>query len=184
MTANWIEDANRFNLPAPPQEVLTALWNLDPQLVLIPSRQDRTYLLARRRQYSAGMSDTVLLENKHPDTNMLFVNQLLPIAPLVFKGGVIKWEQKDIDGLIAALRARDTWAITGGPAGDPDRAWQAIEEAEKAEKAREKRTRWQDFHHRGRDAFRSIGARMGWRNKRASDYHGAARTPRVADSTQ
>ena len=177
---NWIADVNRFGLEAPPDFVLESLWSFDPMLVIIPSKKTKAYLLARRRQYSQGLSDVALLENKHPDTNMLFAHKLLPIAPLVFKNGVIKWEQRDIDGLLAHLKARDTWVLTGGATGDPDKAWQHIEYEEKREEAKERQTRWDGFHHRGRDAWRSLMARSGSRNKRASEYHGAARTPRTA----
>ena len=173
---NWIPDTNRWNLEAPPAGFLVELQNFDSELVVIPSRFKRGYLLTRRRGYTAGLGDVAMVDNRHPDTNMMYQHGLLPVASLNFSG---TWTTAT---LFAQLRARDTWAITGGPtstlrdageklerlAGVMDAADQKIEHKRRADLK-------SDFYHRGRDAWRSMMARVGRRNKRASDYHGVAR---------
>jgi hypothetical protein len=183
---NWIADSNRFGLLAPPDWVLEKLANFDARLVVIPSRFSKQYLLAIRRHYTAGLGDVAMLDNKHPDTNMLYAHGLLPIAPLKFTNDIVKWEAQDVDGLLDLLRARDTWRFTGGPDGNnQDAAWQAVEDAEKSAKRKQRAGLKEHFKFQGRDAWRSMMARIGARSKRASDYHGVARSqPTGSGSTQ
>jgi hypothetical protein len=185
--STWIPDVNRFGLEAPPDWFLQRLRDFDHRLVIIPSRKGTglnghergSYILAIRRLHSAGIGDVAMLDNKHPDTNMLHSYGLLPIAPLKFGKDVVVWTEHGCTQLINTLKARDTWALTGGPDGkDPDAAWQAVEQAEADAAARERATFVDNMRHRARDAWRSILARTKRRNKRASDYHGAARAPR------
>lgn len=172
--ANWIPDTNRWNLPTPPPWALRALWEFDPMLVLIPSRkkvkqEEPAYLLCRRRQYSLGFSDVAMLDNKHPDTNMMYQHQVVPIAPLRFRRGKAGWTQQGVIDLITELKARDTWAISGGPDKDPDAVWKAVEYQEKLAEDKKRRELRQNFFYRGRDAWRSLQARIGSRNKTAHD---------------
>ncbi len=182
-TANWIADQNRFNLPKPPQWALVMLREFDPMLVVIPSRHDRAYLLTRRRQFSAGLGDVAMLDNKHPDTNMCYGHHVVPIAPIESKTGAFMWEQTAVKQMLDALKARDTWALSGGPTGDPAKIWEHVEAKEDAEKAQRRRNLWDSMHHRGRDAWRSLKARTGQRSKRAGDYHGVARLPKKTVSS-
>lgn len=174
--SNWIPDRNRWNLPEPPPWVLSKLREFDPYLVIVPSRMERVYHLTRRRQYSVGLGDVAMLDNKHPDTNMFVTYGVVPIAPLAWKQGV-NWTMKNVDGLLDELRRRDMWAISGGPEKDPEgkAVWEAVEDFEAAEKAKRRAGLKDMFYHMGRDAWRSIKARSGQRNRRASDYHGAAK---------
>lgn len=180
---NWIEDRNRFTLEKPPEWVLQKLKDFDAQLVLLPSRKEPYYLLARRRLMSVGLGDVALLDNRHPDTNMCYAHGVVPIAPLQFRNGTTVWTMQSVDLFLDELRRRDTWAYTGGLLGkDPDAAWKAVEDYEADVKARERRNLRDMFHHMARDAWRSIKARSGQRSKRASDAHGAAK-PSVAVPT-
>ena len=169
VNATWIADTNRFGLAKPPQWFLTALANYDDQLVIIPGRKERGYYLARRRQFSAGLGDVAMMDNQHPDTNMFVVHGVLPVAPLVFKNDVIKWTTRGVNDLIAELKRRDNWVVTGGPNGDPAKIYTTLEYEEDREKAKRRADLRSDFHHRGRDAWRSLQARTGSRSKRASD---------------
>ena len=45
---NYIADRNPFNLLPPPEWWLQQLYDYDAQLVVVPSRQDAVYRLARR----------------------------------------------------------------------------------------------------------------------------------------
>lgn len=179
---NWIPDSNRWGLPTPPSWFLQRLFDFDPLLVLVPSRKKvkkerPAYLLCRHRQYSAGLGDVAMMDNKHPDTNMCVALGVVPIAPLRFKQNQTNFTQQGLESLLADLRSRDTWAVTGGPMGNADALVDAIEDAENREKQKQHRNLWDSFYHRGRDAYRSLTARVGRRNKRASDFHGVARTP-------
>lgn len=181
---NWVADTNRFNLEAPPDWFLVELHNFDAALVVIPSRFTRRYLLARKRQYTAGLGDVAMLDNRHPDTNMLYTHNLLPVSHLNFTG---TWATKT---LFEQLRRRDTWAVTGGPtsmlrdAGEKLEALaNAVDDADRAVEAKRKRILREDFYHRGRDAWRSLQARIGTRNKRASDAHGVAPAPKPKPQT-
>jgi hypothetical protein len=177
---NWIPAKNTWNLPEPPTWFLAGLYNFDAQLVLFPSQAAVTkgekphYMLARRRQLTAGMSDLAVLANKHPDTNFMIANGLVPVGPLRFREGVNTFTEAGLTSLLDDLRARDIWAHTGG-LHNPDAAWKAVEDAEEAAKAKERSNMRDMFYHRARDAYRSLKARTGQRNKRASDYHGVAR---------
>lgn len=180
---NWIADTNRWKLPEPPAWFLQRLYDFDAQLVLVPSRicvegETPAYLLCRRRQHSAGLGDVAMLDNKHPDTNMCYAHGVVPIGPLRFNNGATTFTEQGCTDLIKHLRSRDTWMLSGGPQGNPDKVWQEVEAAEARIAAKERADLRDSFYHRARDAWRSLKARTGQRNKRASDYHGVAPTPK------
>lgn len=178
----WIEDLNKFKLERPPDWFLTGLTTYDAMLVLIPSRFKRQYLLCRRRQFTAGLGDVAMMDNKHPDTNMCYGYHVLPIAPLRWeksKTDTGMFTQPNLDSLIETLKERDAWAVRE-QLGSKDEyavadAWMQSEfdREKKADAAL-----FDKFYHMGRDAWRSLTARVGARNKRASDYHGVAAKPR------
>ena len=179
---NYIEDTNRFHLPTPPEWFLKQLFDYDALLVLVPSRikvkgEKPAYLLCRRRQHSAGLGDVAMLDNKHPDTNMCYAHGIVPIAPLRFNNGATGFTQQGCTSLINELKSRDNWAISGGPTGNADAIWQQVEANEAAEERKARMGMRDTFYHMARDAYRSLKARTGQRNKRASDYHGVARQP-------
>jgi hypothetical protein len=180
VAANWIADTNTFKLEQPPEWWMQRLYDFDHQLVLLPSRKKAEYLLARRRQLTAGLGDVAMLDNQDPDTNMCYAHGVIPIAPLRWKDNTAKvWSQATIDALLAELRGRDSWALGAGPGGDPDAAWKAVEYAEALQARKDQQSLREKFYHMGRDAYRSLKARSGQRNKRASDHHGVARTPQT-----
>lgn len=184
---NFIPDMNRWKLPEPPAWFLKRLYDFDSMLVLVPSRikvkgESPAYLLCRRRQHSAGLGDVAMLDNKHPDTNMCYALGVVPIAPLRFNRNVNQFTEKACEDLLAELRRRDQWAISGGHNGDADAVADAVEAAEAAAERKQRATMRDDFYHRARDAYRSMKARIGSRNKRASDYHGVARAPQPQPS--
>jgi hypothetical protein len=129
--------------------------------------------LARRRQFSAGLGGVALLDNDNPDTNLCVVHGLLPIAPLVWREGAQLWTEGSLVGLLDELRSRDLWTQGKGPE-HPDAIIDRIEAEEAAQAVAARKNMREDFKHRARDAWRSLKARTGQRNRRASDYHGAA----------
>src|SRR3990167_8475910 len=175
----WIADTNRFKLERPPDWFLTGLTEHDAQLVIIPSRKRRQYLLCRRRQLTAGLGDVAMVDNKHPDTNMCYGYGVLPIAPLQWaktKTDAGLFTQQNLQSLIETLKVRDVWAHGGGPlTRNPDAVADAVDAADAARETALNRSIWESFYVRHRDAWRSLQARTGQRNQRASDYHGVAR---------
>jgi len=181
--SQWIEDRNRFKLPVPPPWWQNKLREFDHMLVLMPSRFGRHYVLARRRQFSAGLGDVAMLDNKHPDTNMCVTNGCVPVATLNWKAGASTFNEADMNNILDALRRRDTWGLSGGPTSEVgeaglDRLVDAIEEREKEQAKKEQAGLREMFYNLGREAYRALKARTGQRNKRASDYHGVARAPK------
>ena len=164
---SWIADTNRFNLPEPPEWVQRAIYDFDAQLVIIPSRTARQYILARRRLYSANYGQMVMT-SPAPNTQMFYDHGLIDVAPLKWPG---YWSQAWVGRLLSELRARDTWA-----AGGPENFVKIVEDHEASAEIRKRRTMRDDFEHRARDAWRSLQARTGQRNRRASNYHGVARS--------
>lgn len=172
----WIEDENRWGLEMPPNWFLDGLNNYDPYLRLSPSRFENKYLLQRRRQLTGGLGEVAMLGNKHPDTLMCHKHGTLPIAPLKFKPGVQMWTMGSLNSLLEELKARDLWANGQGPE-NPDAVIKRIEADEEAARKKQRADMVDGFKHMARDAYRSLKARIGARNKRASDYHGAAQAP-------
>lgn len=182
MAVNYIKDTNKWRLPEPPEWFLMRLFDFDAQLVLVPSRikvrgEKPAYLLCRRRLHSAGIGDVAMLDNKHPDTNMCYMHGIVPIGPLRFGDGGTTFTDANCEMLLKELRARDTWAVSGGPDGDADAVWQAVEAQEALQEKVAHESLRDKFKHLAKDAYRSLLARTGRRNKRASDYHGVAKLP-------
>ncbi len=185
MVANWLEGENPFGLAAPPDWWLQRLYDFDHMLVMFPSHKSRQYILARRRQHTAGLGDVAMLDNKHPDTNFCYRHAVLPINMPLKPTGLNPWTEASITDVLNALRRRDTWAFTGG-AMTGDKAYAASDAviAQEAATERKERRNLRDmFYHMGRDAWRSMQARIGTRNKRASDYHGVARRQPASGGT-
>jgi len=179
MAVNWNGDINPFHMEQPPEWWLQGLYDFDHQLVIIPSQMKAQYLLTRRRSLTQVSEDVILHENKSLDTTFCVRHRLIPIAPLKWKTGAGRtFTQLNLDSLLSNLRARDSWALTKATATeDPDAAWKAVEAQERAVEKMERSALRDKFYHMGRDAYRSMKARTGQRNKRASDYHGVAATP-------
>lgn len=179
----WIEDTNSYKLEVPPVWFLNGLRDYDAQLVLVPSRKSRKYLLCRRRKDTAGLGDVALVDNKHPDTNMCYAYGLLPIAPLYWQKTQTSaglFTQLNLESLLDTLKRRDAWALGGGPGRKHD--YVVADEVDLFDEEQEKKrdqALWDMFYHMGRDAWRSLKARTGQRNKRASDHHGVAAKPRT-----
>jgi len=107
---NYLTGPNPFGLSKPPKWWLTELRRFDPQLVLIPSQKNRTFLLARRATRSAGelLHDVPGLP-QHPDTVLLHEHQMVRVCELL--PGTI-WDMR----VFQKLAAHDTQRLGGGTA--------------------------------------------------------------------
>lgn len=161
---NFIRDANRFNLEIPPTWWLQGLAEYDDQLVVVPSRTDPVYRLCRRTRNTPGLQ-AIAIVDRHADTAMMYEYKLVPVTSILVRG--LAW---DLVNIIESLRSRDIW-LHGGP--------EAVADALDAQDERERQNRRaairDDIGQRAKDAYRSMLARIGARNKRASDGYGAAR---------
>lgn len=164
---NWIEDINRFGLSRPPIWWLNRLFDFDAELVLIPSRQQALYRLARRKKYSRGIGALAVID-PHADTAMMVQYGLIPVTTMIRYAD--SW---DIDSLLQKLRDRDQWAISGGPSSGKslEERGEKVAQHIEAHEAKQARTLKQeirtDMDYRSRDAWRSYQARTGQRNRHA-----------------
>lgn len=165
---NWLPDVNRYKAPKPPAWFLKALWDQDAMLVILPSRVRKAYVLARRRDKTyinapmmVAAHNDLLRKTRGSDGDLLATHNLLMVD---YINGNIHgtWSP----AIIADLKSRDTWAAGGGYAFADKLDAQDAKDREK--KARDLAD---SMEHRARDAYRSLQARTGQRNKHANDSH-------------
>ena len=141
----------------PPAYWLQRLYDFDNMLVVFPSKHlPHAYVLARRRQLTAGVTDKALVDTlDQPDTKFCLLNGLVPVS-LIFRTGVT-WS---IDNIIADLKSRDIWAHGGGEkVADTLDAADAVQQ--KQLKAENRDRAW----HESGDMWRSWQARTGQRTR-------------------
>jgi len=160
--SNFVQDRNPFNLSAPPAWWLQRLYDYDNQLVVIPSRQDAVYRLARKTWDRPGIQ---LMADIHreKDTAMLAHYGLVPVTTIIGAG---IWGEN----IFHALRARDIWAHGGA-----EKFVKAEEDAEAEAKRKQQAEIRDDLWMRSGDAWRSYQARTGQRSK--VDTRTGRRTP-------
>lgn len=171
LQSNWIPDTNPFRLPQPPSWFLKLLWDQDAGLVMLPSRQGRKYLLARRRERSQTMHRIAINEKVHrrvpqSDGDMLESRHCVlvdTITSITGNAGTGSW-MASAPGILQSLRNRDMWA-----AGGADKYNDKLLADEALVADRERQRLLDDIDHRARDAWRSYQARTGRRNQHANN---------------
>ena len=105
--SNYVVDTNPFRLAGPPQYFLRQLWEFDPSLAVVPSRQGFYYRLAQRRplQLSTQIVNDVLREQA--DTQMLASYGLVPVTTIV---ATVNWSNPVI---FEELKRRAPWRMGG-----------------------------------------------------------------------
>lgn len=80
---NFIPDQNRFKLSGPPEFFLRRLFDFDPDLVIVPSRQSMVYRLALRRKLrlQENVVNDALWQDS--DTQMLASYGLVPVTTIL-----------------------------------------------------------------------------------------------------
>ena len=80
---NYIPDVNRFTLAGPPTWFLRRLWEFDPSLVIVPSRQGFYYRLSQRRKLN--LSEKMVRDAlwQYSDTQMLASYGLVPVTTIL-----------------------------------------------------------------------------------------------------
>ncbi len=80
---NYIPDVNKFKLSGPPDWWLRGLWEFDPSLVVIPSRQGFMYRLAQRRKLNLAAKFVNDMMATESDTKMLASYGLIPVTTIL-----------------------------------------------------------------------------------------------------
>lgn len=173
MTSNWIPDLNPHHLPKPPAWFLKILWDHDAGLVVLPSRQVRRYVLARRRERSKLVANVLerVEQQSGPslcsgsDAEMLKRYKLVKVDGINCVHGnyhAASW-MTSTPGLLSDLRSRDMWA-----AGGFEKYHAQLLADEKQAEDTKRAEMLDSIDHRARDAYRSYQARTGQRNQRAT----------------
>jgi hypothetical protein len=112
---NFLADENPYGLAAPPPWFLRALYERDPDLVVMTSKLQPVYRLARRTRKSLGLVKAAMRDG---DTARMVVHRLIPVTtilPFVQWGpGVLQWlddhdmwKAGGVDGAEQRLIAQD-----------------------------------------------------------------------------
>lgn len=165
------------NMAVPPKYWLQRLYDFDNMLVVFPSvKVPHAYVLARRRQRTAGMTDKALIDTvDQPETKFCLLNGLVPVS-LIFRTGVT-WS---IDNVIADLKSRDIWAHGGG-----EKVADTLDAADAAQEKKVKAENRDRAWHEAGDMWRSYQARTGQRTRPTlgQSRQGTATTNRASGST-
>jgi hypothetical protein len=95
--SNYISDVNKFKLSGPPQWWLQLLWDFDPSLVVVPSRQGFYYRLAQRRKLSIPEKMVQDAMFNHSDTQMLASYGLVPVTTILATAQWSDWMLKELE---------------------------------------------------------------------------------------
>lgn len=149
---NYIPDQNRFALAGPPTWFLRKLWEFDPSLVIVPSRQSCVYRLAQRRKLK--LPEKMVHESlfKESDTRMLASYGLIPVTSII---PTIEWSDPYI---FIELNNRAPHRLGG--------AEKAIEMLEANEAKQELNNKFQQddmLSYLGKDAWRLYNKKIGTR---------------------
>lgn len=150
---NWLADQNRFSLAGPPAWFQKALWEFDPSLVIVPSRQGFFYRLAQRRpiQLSTAIVNDVLKEQA--DTAMLMSYNLIPVTTIL---ATVRWDNPEI---FEELRRRAPWRMGGAE------KYTALVEAQEQKEELSKAAAQNDMlDYTAKDAWRFYNKRIGTRS--------------------
>jgi len=166
---NWIADNSRA--PGPPAWFLKAMWDMDAELVILPSRVRRAYVVARRRMKSATVPMLVKSDNELQRKTRGTDADMLQEHNLIF----IDWITGNLHGnwslnILADLKDRDTWAAGGG-----EKYVDKLEAQEQKVAADRRTAMIDDLGHRAADAWRSLQARTGKRNQHSNAFHKKSR---------
>ena len=104
---NFIEDTNPFRLAGPPSWFQRQLWEFDPSLVIVPSRQGFYYRLAQRRKIQ--LADKLAYEalKEQADTSVLMRHGLVPVTTIL---ATVNWSNP---AFFWELERRAPWRMGG-----------------------------------------------------------------------
>ena len=151
MVDNYFEGHGAV-LPTPPDYFLQRIKDYDHMLVIFASIvRFGSYVIARRREKSAGLTGSSLAAFTNPDTQLCVAMGWIPVCTFAQTG--TSWSP---DMIIAKLKARDIWAHGGA-----DKVADLLEQQEDAEKAATQKQTREDLWNRSGDGWRTYQARTG-----------------------
>ena len=150
---NFIPDVIGFHLAPPPAWRLRELYEFDPSLVIIPSREQPYLIVAQRRPFNAKRIEPTLMR---PDEAMLRAHGLIFVTNLVSVTGGWNWSAPSSD-LRPHLAMRAPHRLGGFEHVD-----RALNNQDEAERMARRRSREQDWIIPGlRSAHRAYVSRTG-----------------------
>jgi hypothetical protein len=150
---NYIPDVNRFKLAGPPKWFLLKLWDFDPSLVVVPSRQDCLYRLAQRRKLN--LPDHIVMDAlfNESDTKMLARYSLVPVTSIL---ATANWSNPY---LFVELANRAPWRLGGA-----EKVNQMLEDQEWQEELDRRRATGEHLEYLGKDAWKLYNKKIGVRS--------------------
>lgn len=152
MVPNYIPDTNRFALSGPPKWWLKQLWEFDPSLVVVPSRQGFYYRLAQRRKLKLSekvVNDVLFNES---DTQMLASYSLVPVTTIL---ATANWSNPY---MFVELANRAPWRMGGA-----DKVNKMLEDQERQDIMSKKVATNEHLDYLSRDAWKLYRKKMGLR---------------------
>ena len=166
---NYIPGSNPFNLAGPPTWFQSQLWEFDPSLVVVASKQGFFYRLAQRRplKLKENLINEILREQA--DTRMMAMHGLVPITTIL---ATVNW---DNPLLFEELRRRAPWRMGGA-----DKFIKMVEDQDW--KAHQKLALQQDEHltHLAKDSWKYYQMQQGLRS---SLFSHNSKSPTTAPGT-
>lgn len=104
---NYIPDTNPFQLAGPPDWFQRQLWEYDPSLVIVPSRQGFFYRLAQKRPLKLKENIVNDILKEEGDTKLLARYGLVPVTTIM---ATVRW---DNPLLFEELNKRAPWRMGG-----------------------------------------------------------------------
>lgn len=151
---NYIEASNPCRLAGPPKWFLRQLWDFDPSLVIIPSKQGFYYRLTQRRpmQLPENVVNDVLREQA--DTQMLASYGLVPITTIL---ATANWSNPLF---FVELQRRAPWRMGGA------KQFESMLDAQERQEQLEKNAK-QDEHltYLSKDAWKYYQMKAGFRSQ-------------------
>ena len=150
---NYIVDLNKFQLAGPPSWFLRSLYEFDPSLVLVPSRQGFFYRLGQRRPLKLKENVVNDILKEQADTQMLASYSLVPVTTVL---ATANWSSPVF---FEELRRRAPWRWGGA-----DKFSKIIDDQERKE-ALDRRAKQDDRNsYLAKDAWRFYNKLIGTRS--------------------
>lgn len=104
---NYIQGTNPYNLAGPPMWFQRRLWEFDPSLTIVASKQGFFYRLAQHRPL--GLRENIVNDilKEQADTQLLAIHGLVPVTTIL---ATVRW---DNPVFFADLTRRAPWRMGG-----------------------------------------------------------------------
>jgi len=150
---NYIPDVNRFNLDGPPVWWQRKLWEFDPSLVVVPSRQSCVYRLAQRRKLQLRENITNNALFNESDTKLLARYSLVPVTTII---ATANWGNPY---MFVELANRAPWRL-----GGHQKVNQMLDEQEAKDDLDKRAKTDEHLDYLGKDAWKLYNKKIGLRS--------------------